>query len=111
MSKNEKKPLGPNSVDMGERGTYDKRNKLNDLTGKEWVYFTNSVWITGYSPTARENVGLKTRKIHPSPKPPALMKDIILIYMELSYYLKEFLIMPLRLSVWTLLIRMIIWKK
>lgn len=35
MSKNEKKPLGPNSVDMGERGTYDKRNKLNDLTGKE----------------------------------------------------------------------------
>lgn len=62
MSKNEKKPLGPNSVDMGERGTYDKRNKLNDLTGKEWVYFTNSVWITGYSPTARENVGLKTRK-------------------------------------------------
>lgn len=36
MSKNEKKPLGPNSVDMGERGTYDKRNKLNDLTGKEF---------------------------------------------------------------------------
>ena len=77
MSKNEKKPLGPNSVDMGERGIYDKRNKLNDLTGKEWVFFTNSVWITGYSPTAKENVGLKTRKIHPSPKPPALMKDII----------------------------------
>lgn len=45
MSKNEKKPLGPNSVDMGERGTYDKRNKLNDLTGKEWVYFTNSVSV------------------------------------------------------------------
>ena len=77
MSKNEKKPLGPNGVDMGERGVYDKRNTLNDLTGKEWVYFTNSVWITGYSPTAKENVGLKTRKIHPSPKPPALMKEII----------------------------------
>ena len=77
MSKNEKKPLGPNGVDKGERGVYDKRNKLNDLTGKEWVYFTNSVWITGYSPTAKENIGLKTRKIHPSPKPPALMKEII----------------------------------
>lgn len=77
MSKKDEKKLGPNSVDMGERGTYDKRNKLNDLTGKEWVYFTNSVWITGYSPTAKENVGIKTRKIHPSPKPPALMKDII----------------------------------
>ena len=75
--KDEPKPLGKNGVDMGERGVYDKRNQLNDLTGKEWVFFTNSVWITGYSPTAKENVGLKIRKIHPSPKPPALMKDII----------------------------------
>lgn len=78
MSKrDDPKPLGKNGVDMGERGVYDKRNQLNDLTGKEWVFFTNSVWITGYSPTAKENIGLKYRKIHPSPKPPALMKDII----------------------------------
>jgi len=35
------------------------------------------VWITGYSPTAIENVGLEYRKIHPSPKPPGLLKDII----------------------------------
>lgn len=75
--KDEPKVPGKNGIDMGERGIYDKRNTLNDLTGKEWVYFTNSVWITGYSPTAKENVGLKYRKIHPSPKPPALMKDII----------------------------------
>lgn len=75
--KDEPKKLGKNGVDMGERGIYDKRNQLNDLTGKEWVFFTNSVWITGYSPTAKENVGLKYRKIHPSPKPPALMKDIV----------------------------------
>jgi DNA modification methylase len=61
----------------GKRGVYDKRNKLNDLTGKEWTFFTNSVWITGYSPTAKENVGLKYRKIHPSPKPPGLIKDIV----------------------------------
>lgn len=71
------KKIGKNGIDMGERGVYDKRNQLNDLTGKEWVFFTNSVWITGYSPTAKENVGLKYRKIHPSPKPPALIKDII----------------------------------
>ena len=76
MSKSAKKP-GKYGIDMGERGIYDKRNKLNNLTGKEWVYFTNSVWITGYSPTAKENVGLKYRKIHPSPKPPALIKEII----------------------------------
>lgn len=61
-------------------GSYDKRNKLNELTGKEWIYFTNSVWITGYSPTAIENIGLKYRKIHPSPKPPGLMKDIIAFF-------------------------------
>lgn len=66
-----------NKVDLGARGIYNKRNKLNDLTGKEWIYFTNSVWITGYSPTAIENVGLKFRKIHPSPKPPGLLRDII----------------------------------
>lgn len=76
MSKN-KKTVGKNGVDMGDRGVYDKRNKLNELTGKEWLYFTNSVWITGYSPTAKENIGLKYRKIHPSPKPPALIKEII----------------------------------
>lgn len=75
--KDEPKKPGKNGIDMGERGIYDKRNKLNDLTGKEWIFFTNSVWITGYSPTAKENVGLKYRKIHPSPKPPALIKDII----------------------------------
>ena len=73
-----KKPkVGKNGIDKGKRGVYDKRNKLNELTGKEWVYFTNSVWITGYSPTAIENVGLKYRKIHPSPKPPGLIKDIV----------------------------------
>jgi DNA modification methylase len=78
MSKSaEPKKLGKNGVDKGKRGIYDKRNQLNNLTGKEWVFFTNSVWITGYSPTAKENVGLKYRKIHPSPKPPALMKEII----------------------------------
>lgn len=83
MSKKDKKDpendkkIGKNGVDLGERGVYDKRNKLNELTGKEWLYFTNSVWVTGYSPTAIESVGLKHRKIHPSPKPPGLLKDII----------------------------------
>lgn len=71
------KKVGIYGTDMGERGVYDKRNKLNELTGKEWIYFTNSVWITGYSPTAKDNIGLKIRKIHPSPKPPGLIKDII----------------------------------
>lgn len=70
-----KKPSS--GVYRDKKGRYDQRNKLNELTGREWVYFTNSIWITGYSPTAIENVGLEYRKIHPSPKPPGLIKDII----------------------------------
>ena len=27
-----------------ERGIYDTRNKLNDLTGKEWIKLTKSIW-------------------------------------------------------------------
>ncbi|WP_273484594.1 DNA methyltransferase [Desulforamulus ruminis] len=78
MSENNRiKRVKKYGIDLGERGIYDTRNKLNELTGKEWVYFTNSIWITGYSPTAKENVGLKYRKIHPSPKPPGLIKDIV----------------------------------
>jgi len=33
-------------VDKGQRGIYDKRNKLNDLTGKEWLRLSKSVWIS-----------------------------------------------------------------
>ena len=29
-------------VDCGERGKYWLHNKLNDLTGKEWIKFTKS---------------------------------------------------------------------
>ena len=27
-----------------EKGIYDTRNKLNDLTGKEWLKLTKSIW-------------------------------------------------------------------
>lgn len=62
------------------KGKYDKRNPLNELTGKEWLYFTNSVWITAFPPTAGKDSGFDLRKIHPSPKPPELMKDIIAFF-------------------------------
>lgn len=72
-----KKEIGVNGVDLGERGVYDKRNKLNDLTGREWTFFLNSVLVKAYPPTIKDGVGFDLRKIHPSPKPPQLMKDII----------------------------------
>ena len=30
-----------NYIDLGERGRYYRKNKLNDLTGKEWIKFIN----------------------------------------------------------------------
>ena len=48
-------------------GVYDKRNKLNDLTGKEWLKLTKSFWI---SEKCKED---KFAFQHPAP---FLIKDI-----------------------------------
>lgn len=56
---------------------YSMENKLNHLSGAEWVYFTNSVINTAYTTKGKDDCGYKYRKIHPTPKPPTLMKDII----------------------------------
>lgn len=89
------------------KGTRDTRNRLNDLTGREWVYFLNSIdliegepnllsgeylndlseeqWaanqapiIDTFYPTSGEaGYAHHIRKRHPSPKPPQLMKRLI----------------------------------
>ena len=78
------------------KGKYDARNQLNELTGKEWLYRTNSIEIsetspedlklidfiteieeTKYSTGGKEGFSHNLRRIHPSPKPPQLMKKII----------------------------------
>jgi len=79
QSKGRKKPIGKFGVDQGERGVYDTRNPLNDLTGKEWTFFLNSLLIKAYPPVA-DQCGFDLRKIHPCPKPPYLMRDIILFF-------------------------------
>ncbi|MCM3631144.1 site-specific DNA-methyltransferase [Paenibacillus glycanilyticus] len=75
--RNKSKAPGKNGIDLGERGIFDKRNNLNDLTGREWTFFLNSVLIQAYPPTIRDGKSFDLRKIHPSPKPPQLMRDII----------------------------------
>ena len=84
--------------------TQDPRNKLNDLSGSEWVYFLKSVelegeehnlgslndltetewalahapvWDTHYPTQGKEAHAHHIRKLHPSPKPPQLMKQLI----------------------------------
>ena len=83
---------------------HDPRNKLNDLSGSEWIYFLKSVelegeehnlgslndltemewaqahapvWDTHYPTRGKESYAHHIRKQHPSPKPPQLMKHLV----------------------------------
>lgn len=106
-----KKNLKEYEIDMGERGIYNTKNHLNDLTGKEWVYFLNSVYETDFAkneeefklwkylqdsiietryPTSGpESFGHDLRKLHPSPKPPQLMRDIVAFFTKPSGWILD----------------------
>lgn len=56
---------------------YQLNNALNDLSGKEWNHFINSVINTNYTTNGKDSCAHHIRKIHPTPKPPKLMKEII----------------------------------
>jgi DNA modification methylase len=75
-----------NSVIIGNSGDviqvpdgrkYHRKNKLNDLAGGQWTFFLNSVINTRFPTNGVEAYAHDIRKIHPSPKPPQLMRDII----------------------------------
>ena len=55
------------------RGVYDERNRVNDLTGKEWKYATKSVIAEGYPPAVQHDL----RSEHGGQKPPRLCADLI----------------------------------
>lgn len=58
-------------------GKKDARNKLNDMTGREWLFFQNSLWATRYKRSGKDAHAFDLRKFHPSPKPPELLAEII----------------------------------
>ena len=58
-------------------GKYDKRNKLNDLTGKEWLKLTKSFWVS------EKCIDDKEAMKHPAP---FLIKDIMKL---ISFFTKE----------------------
>ena len=61
-------------VDKGKRGIYDKRNKVNNLTGKEWLKMSKSVWIS-------ERKGIdKDAFEHPAPFLVEDVKKLILLF-------------------------------
>lgn len=68
------------SIVMPDGKRYNLKNKLNHLSGQEWTYFINSVFSSRYPTNGREGFAHEIRKIHPTPKPPQLMRDIILFF-------------------------------
>ena len=64
-------------IDLGERGKYDINNKLNNLTGKEWIKFSKSWFI--HRPPQRSKVEI----LHPAKFPETLIKEFI------SFFTKE----------------------
>ncbi|WP_254764691.1 DNA methyltransferase [Natrinema marinum] len=55
------------------RGIYDERNRVNDLTGKEWKYATKSVIAEGYPTDVQHDL----RSEHGGQKPPRLCAELI----------------------------------
>ena len=55
------------------RGIYDERNRVNELTGREWKFATKSVIAEGYPPDVQHEL----RSEHGGQKPPRLCMDLI----------------------------------
>jgi adenine-specific DNA methylase len=75
------RPEGQGKVELfgsaGEsRGFYSGRNRLNDLTGREWVYWSKSVINRPYPP----NLQHQLRSRHGGQKPPDLCGDLIEVF-------------------------------
>ncbi len=60
-----------NFVNLGLRGRLNKNNKLNDLTGKEWLKFTKSWFI--HRPPRRKDDEI----LHPAKFPESLVEEFI----------------------------------
>jgi len=55
------------------RGFYSESNRVNDLTGREWVFWTRSVITKPYPPDMQHEL----RSRHGGQKPPGLCADLI----------------------------------
>lgn len=70
-------------------GRLDPRNRLNDLTGSEWVFFLNSVEVTAYPTSGPEGFAHDIRKLHPSPKPPQLMRKLVRFFTKAGQWVLD----------------------
>ena len=58
-------------VDLGKRGKFNPNNKLNELTGKEWIKFSKS-WFIHRPPRRKED-----EILHPAKFPESLIEEFI----------------------------------
>jgi len=69
---------------------YHMDNPLNDLDGGEWTFFLRSVINTRYPVSGQEGFAHHIRKIHPTPKPPQLMRDIIRFFTKKEEWVLDY---------------------
>lgn len=62
------------------RGFYSEKNRLNELTGKEWVYWSKSVINRPYPPSLQHRL----RSRHGGQKPPELCVDLIRLFTKMG---------------------------
>lgn len=63
-----------NYIDLGDRGKFNTKNKLNELTGKEWIKFTKT-WFIHRPPRRKED-----EILHPAKFPESLVEEFILFF-------------------------------
>jgi DNA modification methylase len=62
----------------------DPRNRLNDLSGREWLYALRSVISTRYPTSGPDSFAHELRRAHPSPKPPQLLAELVRFFTKRS---------------------------
>ena len=63
-------------ADGMSRGFYSEDNRVNDLTGREWVFWTRSVITKPYPPNRQHSL----RSQHGGQKPPDLCADLLRVF-------------------------------
>ena len=67
----------------------DPRNRLNDLTGREWTYALRSVIATRYPTSGPEAYAHALRRLHPSPKPPQLLAELVRFFSKATSHVLD----------------------
>ncbi len=65
------------TIELEDGRRFSLDNTINDLAGAEWTRYICSVINTRYLTKGKDSYAHNIRKIHPTPKPPQLMKELI----------------------------------